>query len=59
MLSMLREIQSQQRQIQNVADNLAEDQQRFLTPAQIHLIWAVRNREELQLLDQSLLETAG
>ena len=31
----------------------------YRLPSQVHLIWAVRNRDELQLLDQDLLATAG
>jgi len=28
-------------------------------PGRVHLVWAVRNRDELQLMDQALLKTAG
>lgn len=59
LLSMLREIQTQHRQASVEARKLSEEQQRYQVPAQVHLIWAVRNRDELQLLDQELLDTAG
>lgn len=59
LLSMLREIQTQHRQPSVEARKLSEERQRYQVPAQVHLIWAVRNRDELQLLDQELLDTAG
>ena len=59
LLSMLREIQSQHRQASSDAKKLPEEPLRYNLPAQVHLMWAVRNRDELQLLDQDLLDTAG
>ena len=59
LLSMLREIQTQHRQVSVEAKKLDNKQQIYQLPTQVHLIWAVRNRDELQLLDQELLDTAG
>ena len=59
LLSMLREIQTQHRRVRVEAKKLDSEQQRPHLPNQVHLIWAVRNRDELQLLDQELLDTAG
>lgn len=58
LLSMLREIQSHHRQLAADIKKLPGERHHQL-PGQVHLVWAVRNREELQLLDQDLLETAG
>jgi hypothetical protein len=54
---MLREIQGLQTKATNKNGNAKAAQ--WQLPGRVQLIWAVRNRDELQLLDQSLLETAG
>lgn len=59
-LSMLRDMQSQHRAMLNATETKsALSQPVHNLPATVHLTWAVKNRDELQLLDEELLMTAG
>ncbi len=57
LLAMLREMQGHHTEVAN-KQGLKWSAQ-WQLPGRVHLIWAVRNRDELRLLDEGLLETAG
>ena len=59
-LGMLRELQGlhERRMIAEHKD-LSEDGLATGVPATVHLIWVVRDRDELQLLDSRLLAAAA
>ena len=59
LLGMLRDIKSCEDSAAAAETKLGSHTAYSGLPQSVHLIWAVRNRDELQLLDQDLLATAG
>ena len=59
-LGMLRELQClHERRMIAEQKELSEDGMTSGVPATVHLIWVVRDRDELQLLDSQLLAAAA
>ena len=59
LLGMLRDIQYAEKAAAIADKRLGEQQSYIGLPRSVNLIWAVKNRSELQLLDQELLTTAA
>ena len=59
LLGMLRDIQYAEKAAAIADQKLGEQHTYIGLPRSVNLIWAVRNRSKLQLLDQDLLTTAA